>query len=49
MTRYYESLGYGGTNALNTVTNDLMHVSVPTEDGSNMPLRDQHFCAHSCP
>jgi hypothetical protein len=42
-------------NALNTVTNDLMHVSVPIEKDHNshqpshMPLREQHFRAHSCP
>jgi hypothetical protein len=51
---YYETFGYDGQNTLNTVTNDLMHVSVPTEKDHNsqqlshMPMKDQHFCAHSC-
>jgi hypothetical protein len=49
MVRYYESFGYGGKVALNTDANDLTYISVPTEDRSNMPLRDQHFHAHSCP
>jgi hypothetical protein len=47
MIRYCESFKYGVKVALNTVTLDLIHVSVPAEDGSNMPLVDQHFCAHS--
>jgi hypothetical protein len=46
---YYESFGYDGKNALNTVTNDLTNASVPAEDESNMPLKGQHFRAHSCP
>jgi hypothetical protein len=51
----YESFGYGGQNALNTVTINLMYVSVPTEEDHNshqpshMPVRDQHSCVHSCP
>jgi hypothetical protein len=28
---YYRSFRYSDKNALNTVTNDLMHVSVPVE------------------
>jgi hypothetical protein len=47
--RYCESHAYSGKVALNNVTNNLTYVSVPTEDGWNMSLRDQHFCAHSCP
>jgi hypothetical protein len=31
--RYCESFWYGGTTLSNIVTNDLTHVSVPTEDG----------------
>jgi hypothetical protein len=49
MIRYYKSFGYGGKVALNTVTIDLTHISVPAEDESNIPLVDQHFCPHSCP
>jgi hypothetical protein len=49
MIHYYKSFGYGGKVALNTVTIDLTYVSVPAEDESNIPLVDQHFCAHSCP
>jgi hypothetical protein len=30
--RYSESFGYDGKSALNTISNDLMHVSVPEED-----------------
>jgi hypothetical protein len=48
MIRYCETFGYGCKSALNTVTNDLTHVSVSTEDGSNMSLRDQYFHVHSC-
>jgi hypothetical protein len=29
---YCESFGYGGTTLSNIVANDLMHISVPTED-----------------
>jgi hypothetical protein len=32
---YCESFGYGGKDALNTVTNDLTQVSVPTEKDPN--------------
>jgi hypothetical protein len=32
--RYCESFGYGGKSALTNVSNDLTHVTVPTEDGS---------------
>jgi hypothetical protein len=49
MIYYCETFRYGGKNALNNVTNDLTHVTVPTEDESNIPLRDQHFRAPSCP
>jgi hypothetical protein len=55
MIYYYESFGYNGKGALNTITNDLMHVSVPAEmdhnspQPSHMPLMDQHHHAHSCP
>jgi hypothetical protein len=49
MIYYCETFRYGGKNALNNVTNDLTHVTVPIEDGSNIPLRDQHFRAPSCP
>jgi hypothetical protein len=31
------------------VSIDLAKVSVPIEDGTNMPLVDQHFHAQSCP
>jgi hypothetical protein len=47
--RYCESHAIGDKVALNTISIDLMQVSVPAEDGSNMPLVDQHFHAHSCP
>jgi hypothetical protein len=40
MIGHFESFGYGGKVALNVVSNDLTHVSVPTKDGSNMPLVD---------
>jgi hypothetical protein len=33
MIRYCETFGYGGTTLSNIIANDLMHVSVPTEDG----------------
>jgi hypothetical protein len=32
MICYCESFGYGGTTLSNIVANDLMHISVPTED-----------------
>jgi hypothetical protein len=32
-TRYCESFEYGGRNALINISNDLMHISVPTEEG----------------
>jgi hypothetical protein len=49
MIRYCESFICDGKVVLNTDTIDLMHVSVLAEDGSNMPLRNYHFRAHSCP
>jgi hypothetical protein len=61
MTRYCESFGYGGKTLSTHISIILMQVSVPTEDGSNMPLRgpallyplmplaDQHLRAQSCP
>jgi hypothetical protein len=49
MIRYCEPFGYGGQTLSTHVSNDLAHVSVPAEDGSNMPLRDQHSRAHSRP
>jgi hypothetical protein len=55
MIRYCESFGYSGKDTLNTITNNLTQVSVPTEDDHNnhqpshMTLRDQHFCAHFMP
>jgi hypothetical protein len=49
MTRYYESVGYGGKTLSTHVSIILTQVSVPTENGSKMPLRNQHFHAHSCP
>jgi hypothetical protein len=33
MTRYCELFGYGGSTLSNIVANDLMHISVPVEDG----------------
>jgi hypothetical protein len=51
---YCESFGYGGKVALNTVSNDLMQVSVPAKKDHNshqpshMSLSDQHSCVHSC-
>jgi hypothetical protein len=33
MTRYCKSFGYDGKNTLTNVSNVLMHVNVPTEDG----------------
>jgi hypothetical protein len=33
MVHYCETFGYGGTTLSNIVANDLMHVSVPVEDG----------------
>jgi hypothetical protein len=30
---FFVGTRYGGTSALNTITNNLMYVSVPTEDG----------------
>jgi hypothetical protein len=44
--RYCETFRYSGTTLSNIVANDLTHVSVPIEDGSNMPLRG---AALSCP
>jgi hypothetical protein len=41
-------------NALNTITNDLMQVSIPAEEDHNshqpshMRLRDQYFHGHTC-
>jgi hypothetical protein len=32
--RYCESFRYGGKNALTDISNDLTHVSVPAEEGS---------------
>jgi hypothetical protein len=31
--RYCETFRYGGTTLSNIIANDLMHASVPTEDG----------------
>jgi hypothetical protein len=42
MTHYCESFGYGGSNALTSISNDLMHVSVPTEDGSQRSATFTH-------
>jgi hypothetical protein len=55
MTRYCGSNTFGGKVGLNTVSIELMQVSVPIENRSNshqpshMPLRVQHPHAHSCP
>jgi hypothetical protein len=55
MICYCKSFGYGGQNALNTISNDLTHVSELIEKDHNgyqpspMPLGDQHSRAHSCP
>jgi hypothetical protein len=38
MIRYYESIGYGGTTLTNIIANDLMHVSVPAEEGLIIPI-----------
>jgi hypothetical protein len=40
MICYCESFGYGGTTLSNIVTNDLTHVGVPTENGSNILTMD---------
>jgi hypothetical protein len=42
MVRYYESFGYGDKSALTNVANDLTHVSVPTEDGSQQSATFTH-------
>jgi hypothetical protein len=49
MIHYCVLFGYGGEVTLNTITIDLTHVNVLAEDGSNKPLVDQHFHAHSYP
>jgi hypothetical protein len=38
MIRYYESFGYGGTTLSNIIANNLMHVSVPAENGQVIPI-----------
>jgi hypothetical protein len=38
MIHYCESVGYGGTTLSNIVANSLMHVSVPAEEGSIIPI-----------
>jgi hypothetical protein len=54
MIHYYESFGYGGTTLSNFVTNDLTHVSVPTEEGSiisimGISLHPHHEHFTQCP
>jgi hypothetical protein len=52
MIRYWESFGYGGTNALTNVSNDLTYVSVPVEDGSQQSATFTHALKEptlSCP
>jgi hypothetical protein len=49
LIRYYESHVYGGKVTFNTISINLVEVSVDTEEKSNNPLVDQHSRTHSCP
>jgi hypothetical protein len=44
-TSYCESFRYGGKMLSIIVSIISTQVNVPAEDGSNMPLTDQHFHA----
>jgi hypothetical protein len=49
MICYCESFRYGAKSALNTVTNDSMHVSVPAEDIKHALKRSSTFMPTQAP